>query len=96
MQNIVEAVMGKADPEAVEAVLHHPASPTKFECLKPVLSLFSAHCYNFSKVPIQLLDYHVSKYDLDSPFGCHFCDLRYVIAQYTVTHLHQGALVTTL
>ena len=47
MKTIVESVI---EPEAVDGILHKPASPVDFDCLEAVVDRFSSACFPIGKV----------------------------------------------
>lgn len=55
MRETVRLIVGEVvghDASLMDTILHHPASPTCFDCLKSIVRRFSDSCYSFSKVQI--------------------------------------------
>ena len=49
VKTIVESLV---EPEAVDSILHKPASPVDFDCLEAVVDRFSSACFPIGKVHI--------------------------------------------
>lgn len=51
VRQIVGEVVGH-DASLMDTVLHRPASPKGFDCLKSVIGHFTNNCYSFNKVSL--------------------------------------------
>ena len=58
MKTIVESVI---EPEAVDGILHKPASPVDFDCLEAVVDRFSSACFPIGKVDTMQKVYPIGK-----------------------------------